>query len=94
MWKLKKQAEGNDKQTNALLMKEKLEAIADIVPGMLKLEVDIDLGLDAAGFDVVLYSEFEDESALAAYLAHPAHKAVFPFISAVRDARYAVDYYI
>ncbi|MBT7953060.1 MAG: Dabb family protein [Gammaproteobacteria bacterium] len=94
MWKLKEQAEGNDKQTNALLMKEKLEAIADIVPGMIKLEVGIDLGLDAAGFDVVLYSEFADESALAAYQAHPEHKAVFPFISAVRDARNAVDYAI
>ena len=42
MWKLKEQAEGNDKQTNALLMKDKLEAIADIVPGMIKLEVGID----------------------------------------------------
>ena len=94
MWKLKEQAEGNDKQTNALLMKEKLEAIADIVPGMIKLEVGIDLGLDAAGIDVVLYSEFADESALAAYQAHPEHKAVFPFISAVRDARHAVDYSI
>ncbi len=94
MWKLKEQAEGNDKQTNALLMKEKLEAIADIVPGMIKLEVGIDLGLDAAGFDVILYSKFEDESALAAYQAHPEHKAVFPFISAVRDTRHAVDYSI
>ena len=94
MWKLKDHAEGNDKRANALLMKEKLDAIANLVPGVLKLEVGIDMGLDAASFDVVLYSEFEDETALAAYQAHPEHKAVFPFIGAVRESRFAIDYIV
>ncbi|NKB37567.1 MAG: Dabb family protein [Gammaproteobacteria bacterium] len=92
MWKLKEEAEGNDKDTNAKLMKEKLEAIANLVPGMLKLEVGFDLGLDATGYDVILYSEFENKAALAAYQEHPQHKAVFPFIGAVRESRVAVDY--
>ena len=92
MWKLKDHAEGNDKQTNAALVKEKLDALANLVPGMLKLEVGIDLGLDAAASDVVLYTEFEDEAALSAYQSHPQHKAVFPFIAAVRETRVAVDY--
>jgi len=92
MWKLKDHAEGNDKQTNAALVKKKLDALANLVPGILKLEVGIDLGLDAAASDVVLYTEFEDEVALAAYQAHPQHKAVFPFIAAVRETRVAVDY--
>ena len=92
MWKLKTEAEGNDKETNAKLMKQKLEAIANLVPGMLKLEVGFDLGLDASGYDVILYSEFENEAALAAYQQHPEHKAVFPFIGAVREERVAVDY--
>ena len=94
MWKLKDHAEDNDKQGNAALVKEKLEAMVGLVPGMLNLEVGIDLGLDASEFDVVLYSEFEDEAALAAYQAHPDHKAVFPFIGAVRESRCAVDYSI
>jgi quinol monooxygenase YgiN len=94
MWKLKDYAENNNKQANAVLVKKKLEAINKLVPGMLKLEVGIDLGLDAAGYDVVLYSEFEDEIALAAYQAHPEHKAVFPFIAAVREQRHAVDYQV
>ena len=92
MWKLKTEAEGNDKETNGKLMKQKLEAIANLVPGMLKLEVGFDLGLDASGYDVILYSEFENEAALAAYQQHPEHKAVFPFIGAVREERVAVDY--
>jgi stress responsive alpha/beta barrel protein len=92
MWKLKDHAEGNDKAGNAVLVKEKLEALQNLVPGLLKLEVGLDLGLDAAAFDLVLYTEFANEQALAAYQAHPLHKAVFPFIAAVRDARHAVDY--
>lgn len=92
VWKLKDHAEGNDKQTNAALVKEKLEALANLVPGMLKLEVGIDMGLDAAAADVVLYTEFEDEVALSTYQLHPWHKAVFPFIAAVRETRVAVDY--
>ena len=94
MWKLKEHAEGNDKQANAILVKEKLEAMNDLVPGMIKLEVGIDLGADTKANDVVLYSEFENEEALAAYQAHPEHKAVFPFIGAVRETRNAIDYII
>ena len=92
MWKLKAEAEGNDKNTNAQLMKEKLEALKGLVPGMLTLEVGLDLGIDASAYDVILYMEFEDQLALQAYQAHPEHKAVFPFIGAVRESRVAVDY--
>lgn len=94
MWKLKEHAEGNNKLVNAKLVKEKLEAMNDLVPGMIKLEVGIDVGTDAQANDVVLYSEFENEDALAAYQGHPEHKAVFPFIGAVRETRNAVDYTI
>lgn len=92
IWKLKEHAEGNDRKMNAGLVKDKLEALTGLVPGLLKLEVGLDLGLDKGAYDVVLYTEFENEAALAEYQAHPEHKAVFPFIAAVRDARHAVDY--
>jgi quinol monooxygenase YgiN len=94
MWKLKDHAEGNDKQTNAALVKEMLDALDNLVPGMMKLEVGIDLEQGVKEYDVVLYSEFEDEAALRAYQAHPDHKAVFPFIGAVRESRAAVDYVV
>ena len=42
MWKLQDHAEGNNKRANALLMKEKLDAMTNLVPGMLKLEVGRD----------------------------------------------------
>jgi len=48
-------------------------------------------GLEAT-YDVVLYSEFEDKAALDAYVKHPVHQAVVPFIGAIREARQCMDY--
>ena len=92
MWKLKEEAEGADKLSNAREMKRRLEACADIVPGQLKFEVALaQPGLEAT-YDVVLYSEFADKAALQAYIDHPTHKAVVPFIGAVREGRQCMDY--
>jgi heme-degrading monooxygenase HmoA len=92
MWKLKDQAEGSDRASNALEMKRRLDACANVVPGILKFEVMLaQPGLEAT-YDVVLYSEFADKEALAAYAAHPTHKAVAPFIGAIREARQCMDY--
>ncbi|MGZ3238356.1 MAG: Dabb family protein [Burkholderiaceae bacterium] len=92
MWKLKAFAENAEKHTNARKMKEKLDACANLVPGILKFEVAIaQPGLEAT-YDVVLYSEFTDKAALDAYQSHPQHAAIKPFIGAVRDARQCMDY--
>ncbi len=92
MWQLKDHAEGADKATNAIKMKALLDACADIVPGILKLEVAIaQAGLEAT-YDVVLYSEFESVAALDAYQNHPQHLALKPFVGAVRLARQCMDY--
>ncbi len=92
MWQLKDHAEGADKATNAIKMKALLDACADIVPGILKLEVAIaQPGLEAT-YDVVLYSEFESVAALDAYQNHPQHLALKPFVGAVRLARQCMDY--
>ncbi|MBI3897672.1 MAG: Dabb family protein [Gammaproteobacteria bacterium] len=92
MWRLKESAQGNDKATNAKLIKEKLEALHGKIPGMLKLEVGIDFSATDMSGDVVLYSEFASRQALADYQAHPAHKAVMPFVAEVRRERHVVDY--
>jgi heme-degrading monooxygenase HmoA len=94
MWKLKDQAEGADRATNAHEMKRRLDECAHIVPGILKFEVVLaQPGLEAT-YDVVLYSEFADREALAAYAKHPAHQAVVPFIGAIREGRQCMDYEI
>jgi heme-degrading monooxygenase HmoA len=94
MWKLKERAEGADRAANAAEMKRRLDACANVVPGMGKFEVVLaQPGLEAT-YDVVLYSEFEDRQALQAYIEHPTHKAVVPFIGAIREARQCMDYEI
>lgn len=92
MWRLKDQALGNDKKTNAELAKQKLEALNGKIPGLIKLEVGIDFSLSPDAADLVLYSEFESREALDRYQSHPAHLAVVPFMKDVRADRRVVDY--
>ena len=92
MWKLKEQAEGADRRANAEEMKRRLDACADIVPGILQFEVALaQPGLEAT-YDVVLVSAFENKEALEAYASHPTHQALMPFFKAVRDERQCMDY--
>ncbi|MEZ5335158.1 MAG: Dabb family protein [Methanolobus sp.] len=67
MWKLKESAEGNTKDENAKLMKQKLEALKGVVPEIDFIEVGINAVPSPAAYDVVLYSEFKDEDALKTY---------------------------
>ncbi len=92
MWKLKDHAEGADRAANAAELKRRLDTCAGIVPGMLTFEVALaQPGLEAT-YDAVLYSEFASKEALDAYVNHPTHKAVVPFIGAVRESRQCMDY--
>lgn len=91
MWKLKEQAEGADRVTNAQRMKELLESCATL-PGVVKYEVALaQPGLEAT-YDIVLYSVFRDKASLDAYQGHPQHLAIKPFIGAVRLERQCMDY--
>lgn len=91
-WKLKETAHGNDKSTNAKLIKKKLEALNGQIDGVIKLEVGINF-LDG-NYDVALYSELESKSILDAYQNHPKHQALLPFIREAVEDRKAVDYEI
>lgn len=92
MWKLKEQAEGADRAANAREMKRRLDECARIVPGIVTFEVTLAQPDLEATYDVVLYSEFTDRAALEAYIKHPTHQAVVPFIGAIREARQCMDY--
>jgi quinol monooxygenase YgiN len=92
VWRLKAEAHGNAAAENAKLIKAKLEGLRGRIPGLLKLEVGLDISRGKESGDLVLYSEFENAAALEAYRAHPDHKAVFPFIAEARADRIIVDY--
>ena len=92
MWRLKEQAEGADQATNARLVKAALEGLRGRIPGLLAIEVGINIDRSSAAFDVVLYSEFESAQALAAYQVHPDHENAAALIGRVRTERVLVDY--
>jgi hypothetical protein len=92
MWKLKETAEGEDKKANAIKIKKKLEALQGIMPGAYKMEVGINY--NPGGYDVVLYSEFDDHDALESYQTHSEHLRVKDFINKVITSRAIADYMI
>ena len=56
-------------------MKEGLEALVGVVPGLLEMRVEI-APLASSNADVMLYSVLESEGALKGYAVHPAHVEV------------------
>jgi hypothetical protein len=91
-WKLADHAEGNSREVNAGLVKEKLEALRGRVHGLLALEVGIDFSRTPNSADIVLYSGFTDRTALDAYQVHPLHEAAKQFVGKVVHERRLADY--
>ena len=91
-WKLKEEANGQNKAANAAAIKQQLEALAGQIEGLLRIEVGMDFLKSPESADLVLYSEFTDKAALDFYQQHPLHKAVMPFIAEARSERRVVDY--
>ncbi|MGD1048562.1 MAG: Dabb family protein [Candidatus Krumholzibacteriaceae bacterium] len=92
LWRLKATAAGRSGAENAKIIKQKLESLRGVIPGLLKSEVGIDFGKTGESCDIALYSEFESREALRLYQEHPAHQAAVQFIREARDERYVVDY--
>ncbi|UWX58365.1 Dabb family protein [Chlorobaculum sp. MV4-Y] len=92
MWRLCDEAHGNSAEVNACLIKEKLEALSDRIPGLLSIEVGLDFSRTDSSADVVLYSEFVNKTALETYQSHPEHEALKLFIGGATRERRLVDY--
>ncbi len=69
LWKLKEE-HNNDEVKKGI--KEGLEGLKGVVPGLLEIKVQT-AKLDSSNVDVMLYSVFENEAALKGYAVHPAH---------------------
>jgi hypothetical protein len=93
-WRLNESAYGNDKQTNAIILKEKLLAMKSKVHGLGKIEVGFDFSNEKDSCDVVLYSEFENKEALHRYQIHSDHEEIKKWLRDVRFERRVIDYEI
>jgi hypothetical protein len=81
-----------EKARNTQRLKEAFEGMRGRIPGMLALEIGVDISRVDYACDVVLYSEFETAQALADYAIHPEHLRVRQQLEGLRIARHQVDY--
>ena len=89
LWKIK---DGLDKAVVAQGVKEGLEGLVGVVPGLLRAKVVIGQ-IDSCTADVMLDSDFESVQALKAYKTHPAHVAVADGkVRPYMDVRLCMDY--
>ena len=75
LWQLKDELVGAEKDAVKKGIKEGLEGLQGVIPGLLEIKVNTN-GLASSNADVMLDSSFESEEALKAYAVHPAHVKV------------------
>lgn len=75
LWTLKDMPE-NEKMQVKKRIKDGLENLKGVIPGILDIKVNIDGRLETSNADLMLDSTFESLEALKAYATHPAHVAV------------------
>ena len=91
-WRLKDSAHGHNKPTNARLIQAKIEALRGQIPGLLHIELGINVVMTDSSSDIVLYSEFTSLEALKGYQVHPLHQAIVPFVAEAQLERRVVDF--
>jgi hypothetical protein len=74
-------------------IREGLSILTEI-PHAARLEIGSNVKTDQLGHDVdlVVYGEFADEAALAAYKAHPLYQRSIEIVRPLREIRMAADY--
>ena len=92
LWKLHDHADGRSREENSQLAKSQLEALLGKIPGLLHIEVGMDVLHTDASADLCLYAHLESLAALEAYQVHPEHQAVVPLMKRITSSRTVIDY--
>ena len=76
-------------------MRKGLSILTEI-PHAMRLEIGTNVKTDGfhRSIDLVVYGEFEDEQALAAYKAHPLYEESIRRVKPLREERFAADYVV
>lgn len=80
--------DGENADQVAAIAREALEPLAGRIPGLKMIEVRRCF----AGCDFALYSELEDQAALAVYAPHPLHEEAKSKFFHLLSGRMAADY--
>lgn len=90
-WNLQDTLTTEEKKEAGLAIREKLETVAKLVPGVVSLEVRIN-ELNSSNRDIALLSSFESVEALNAYQVHPEHVKAGGYIKTVTCNRTCFDF--
>ena len=89
LWKLKEEFNTDEVKKG---IKDSLEALRGVVPGLLEIKVHYEV-LPSSNVDIMLYSAFESEEALKGYAVHPAHvKAADTRVRPYTESRSCIDF--
>jgi hypothetical protein len=91
MWNLRGETPA-EKRDGIAQLQRSFESLRGRIPGLLHIEIGVDSSRIDYACDVVLYSEFESQTALDGYAVHPEHLRVKQELADLRTARHQVDY--
>jgi hypothetical protein len=91
-WTLKDHAEGNSAETNALIMKEKLESLRGL-PSLKDMEVALSFPpTTTEEVHILLFTTHDDIAGMRTYRTEPDHLTVVDFIKKVVSSRKCIDW--
>ncbi|MBQ9278987.1 MAG: Dabb family protein [Lachnospiraceae bacterium] len=94
LWQLKDELSEEEKKDVMAGIKEGLEGLKGVVPGLIEIHVQTEK-LASSNADVLLDSTLESEEALKGYAVHPAHVNVADTkVRPFTKARVCIDYEI
>lgn len=76
LWTLKDSLSEEEKIQIKKSIKEGLESLKGVIPGLIDINVQIDGRLASSNADLMLDCTLESEEALKGYAVHPAHVAI------------------
>ncbi|MDO5422849.1 MAG: Dabb family protein [Eubacteriales bacterium] len=91
MWNFLDTLSQEEKTEAKALIKERLEALKEEIPGVVSLKVVVN-PLSGSTKDIALIGEYESAEALQNYAVHPAHLEVGSYIKTVTCGREAFDF--
>ena len=92
LWKLKDELDEQTKEQAKKEIKEGLESLYGVIPGLLSIKV-ITEGLPTSNMDLMLDSTFDSFESLKGYSVHPEHVAIASTKVATRTSqRNCIDF--
>lgn len=91
MWRVAGKTAGERRETSRHV-KQQFESLRGLIPGLLQIDVGLDISEVDYACDVVLVADFESRAALEDYANHPEHLRVREALAGMREVRHQVDY--